>query len=103
MKYRYWFFIFSILFSTQTIAGGRAGYHHIPTLSAQKTGGFLQGDFTFERYQLDLRRYQPLARGAHCRHAPQTRHRTWQPPQPIPLRPWRFRFSTRIRFQNLHR
>lgn len=34
------------------------------TLSAQKTGGFLQGDFTFERYQLDLRRYQPLAKGA---------------------------------------
>ncbi len=32
-------------------------------LNAEKTGGFLQGDFTFERYQLDLRRYQPIAKG----------------------------------------
>lgn len=33
------------------------------TLSAQKAGDFLQGDFNFEHYQFDLHRYQPIAKG----------------------------------------
>ena len=30
------------------------------TLSGEKAGGLLQGKYNFERYQLDVRRYQPL-------------------------------------------
>jgi len=33
------------------------------TLSAQKAGGILQGDYNFERYQLAIQRYQPIAKG----------------------------------------
>ena len=31
---------------------------------AERSGGFLEGDHTFKRYLIDLRRYQPTGRGA---------------------------------------
>ncbi|MDP6039829.1 MAG: BamA/TamA family outer membrane protein, partial [Candidatus Latescibacteria bacterium] len=33
------------------------------TLSGEKAGGILQGKYNFERYQFDVRRYQPLFNG----------------------------------------
>ena len=69
----------------------------------ERAGGVLEGDYTFKRYLLDLRRYQPGQPRHETGSAPAHGHCQGRPGDPVSLRPRRHLDAARLRFQAVHR